>query len=55
MKITKKWLEEKSACSEGIDWFKDKKAEGIEGTLLVELLIKNKKLPWANWLDERLC
>jgi hypothetical protein len=52
MKITKEWLEEKSACSEGKEWFfAQKEAEGKKVCLK---LIKAEKLDWANWLVVRL-
>jgi hypothetical protein len=53
--INKKWLKEQGACSEGYDWFSNKyKDDGIAGDLLVEVLIKDEKLDWANWLIIRI-
>ena len=52
MKITEKWLNEKSACAEGVKWFlKQKVTDGIE---VVEALIAEDKLGWANWLIVRI-
>jgi hypothetical protein len=58
MKISIKWLEEINACYDGISWFKKQfkkqKAAEIEGLDVVEKLIDEKRLPWANWLIVRL-
>jgi hypothetical protein len=52
MKITLKWLEEKEACQEGLDWFKSQyKMDSIK---VLEKLIAEDKLNWANWLIVRL-
>jgi hypothetical protein len=52
MKITEQWLEEKSACSEGVEWFFEQKE--TEGIRVVKKLIKEKQLNWANWLIVRV-
>ena len=52
--ITKKWLQEKSACSEGVKWFLDKRIEDISGDLLVDMLMNEDKFQWANWLIVRI-
>ena len=52
MKITKEWLEEKSACSEGKEWFLNQKE--TEGKKVCLKLIKAENLDWANWLVVRL-
>ena len=52
MKITKEWLEEESACSEGKEWFLNQKE--TEGKKVCLKLIKADKLDWANWLVVRL-
>jgi len=53
--ITSQWLKEKTACPEVIVWFTDRyKADGIAGDLLMEALIKDKKLDWANWVIVRM-
>ena len=50
--ITKKFLEKKEACSEGIEWFLDK---NTKNTLdIIKLLKKEKKYNWLNWLLTRL-
>ena len=52
MKITKEWLEEKSACRSGVEWFTtQKESDGVE---VVKKLTKKKKLNWANWLIVRI-
>ena len=53
MKIDLKWLKEERACSEGVAWF-TKRYKEAEGALVVETLIKDKELKWANWLVVRL-
>ena len=52
MIITKEWLKEKNACSDGIIWFKDQ--EETDGVKVVKKLIKEKRLGWANWLIVRI-
>ena len=51
MKITKKWLDEKRACSEGVAWWlKNKQSDPKK---LLNLLIKKDRVDWANWLIVR--
>jgi hypothetical protein len=52
MKITNEWLKEKDACQSGKDWFK--KQSETDGVKLVESLVANQKLDWANWLIVRI-
>ncbi len=52
--INVNWLKKENACIEGIDWFKKKISDSIAGDLLVEMLIKDKKFQWANWLIVRI-
>jgi len=51
MKITRKWLEKFSACTDGKEWYlancSENPIEGIEG------LMKGDKYDWANWLIVR--
>jgi len=55
MKITKEWLQEKRACSNGVDWFIHQKTPiKIEGLDVVKKLIRQNSLDWANWLVVRL-
>ena len=52
MKLTEEWLKEKSACSEGVEWFlKQKETDAVK---VLEKLIKEKQLPWANWTIVRV-
>lgn len=48
--ITKRWLKNRAACSEGIDWFvKQKKINPIK---VFEAVLKSKSimvLRWGNW------
>jgi hypothetical protein len=45
--ITKQWLEEQGACSEGQAWFLSQRARGLK--TVVNNLIKARHLDWANW------
>lgn len=54
MKITTKWLEEKSAYSGCFSWFVNQADFETDGLKLVEKLIKEEKLGWADWLIVRL-
>jgi hypothetical protein len=52
MKITKEWLQEKNACADGVVWFKKQtESDGLE---VVNKLITDNKLDWANWLIVRI-
>ena len=52
MKITNEWLEEKRACSQGVEWFKaQKKTDAFK---VLNALIKEGKLDWANWTIVRV-
>jgi len=52
MKIDREWLIKKSACADGIDWFEaQKRTDGIE---ILQALIQENKLDWANWLIVRI-
>ena len=52
MKITKKWLLKKGACSEGREWFeKQVKTDAVE---VLQELIKQDHLQWANWTIARV-
>jgi hypothetical protein len=52
MIVTKEWLKERSACNDGVKWFEGQKE--TDGVKVVEKLIKEKQLNWANWLVVRL-
>lgn len=52
MKITKKYLEKVDACEGGIDWFLAQKER--DGRAVVEKLIAEDRLDWANWILSRL-
>ncbi len=52
MKITKKWLLKQRACTEGREWWQERKiSDGVE---TLRALISDGKLSWANWLVVRL-
>ena len=50
MQITKQWLKEKNACTEGFGWFVAKKYDEISLTELTEALIADKKFNWSMWV-----
>ena len=52
MKITESWLVEKGACVDGVARFISQPIS--DGKELVEALIADKKLDWANWLIVRI-
>jgi hypothetical protein len=52
MKITKKWLENKNACQDGIDWFIAQSE--TDAVKIIESLIEQKQYSWANWLLVRI-
>ena len=54
MKITKRFLDNKDACSEGVELFLQQKKRSIDGVVGIKLLIKLDKLDYANWLIVRL-
>ena len=47
MDITLEWLKEKSACQSGVEWFKNQ--EETDAIKVIEKLIKENQLNWANW------
>ena len=51
MKITEDFLQQKSACGEGVKWFINQKE--TEDIKVVAKLIKEDSLDWANWLIAR--
>ena len=53
MKITKEWLAEKNACQDGFEWFVEQGKE-FEPIPLLNLLIEENQLDWANWLIVRV-
>ena len=52
MKLTKEWLKEKYACSDGFNWFTKQKE--TNSTKVLKTLIEQEKLDWANWLIVRV-
>ncbi len=52
MNISLKQLKELKACEAGIKWFKNQKKRKVR--LVVEVLLKNNKVSYANWLLSRL-
>ena len=52
MKLTIDWLKEKSACREGIKWFSHSSQNAP--LVVLNLLISEDRLQWANWLICRL-
>ena len=52
MKLSVKWLQEKSACSDGVKWFTDQKED--QAIPVLKALVADDKLDWANWLIVRV-
>ena len=52
-KITIEWLAQKNACQDGYNWFVEQGKE-FEPIPLLNLLIKENQLDWANWLVVRV-
>jgi len=50
MKINKKWLKEKSACSEGYEWFVKRYKTDIDVCELLLALTKDEHFDWARWV-----
>ena len=51
MKITKEWLQEKGACSEGSAWFLAQKETNL--IKVARKLVNQDRLDWANWVITR--
>ena len=51
--ITIEWLKSKDACHDGLDWFVEQGKE-VEPIPLLNLLIEENQLDWANWLIVRV-
>jgi hypothetical protein len=51
MKVTKRWLENRDACSEAVDAFCSQKEREL--IPLLRKMIRADKLDWANWLIVR--
>jgi len=51
MKVTLKFLKEKGACDEGVDWLRKRKTRDLVEVL--KLLIKQNRIGWAEWLMAR--
>jgi hypothetical protein len=47
MILTKKWLKEKSACKDGVEWFNEQKETDVVKVL--RKLVKEDRWDWANW------
>ena len=52
MTISKSWLEKQNACVDGVKWFLNQ--EETDGLKVVEKLVAENKLDWANWLVVRV-
>jgi len=48
MIVTEKFLKEKGACIEGMEWFEQQQETSVTG--VVNALIADNQLHWANWL-----
>src|SRR3990167_11243273 len=49
MKITKKLLQEKGACPEGIEWFERKFPDGWDYIEVLNALAEENLNDWASW------
>ena len=54
MKLTKQFLTKNEACSDGVEWAIENKQIGLSGVAVLNKLIENKKLDWANWFIVRI-
>ena len=54
MKITKRFLKKIGACRPAMEWGEGKGLQSMESIGLLNLLIKENKLQWANWLIVRV-
>lgn len=52
MQITKKWLEEKLACPNGIKWFEENFGLEADYQEVLDNFAKADKIGWAKWLIE---
>jgi hypothetical protein len=52
VEITKEWLLEKKACSEGTEWFLNQKESDAEK--VIENLLRENHFNWANWALTKL-
>lgn len=52
MNLSKRWLQSKSACLEGIEWFVAQKE--TDAVNVLEKLIAEDKLQWASWTIVRV-
>ena len=52
MIISKEWLKEKSACSDGVKWFNAQKE--TNAIKVIKKLIKENQSSWANWTIVRV-
>jgi hypothetical protein len=52
MKINIKWLANEEACSNGVEWFKNRKFTADKD--VIEKLMVDDKFQWANWTVVRL-
>lgn len=54
MKITEKFLNDRNACQEGMEWVAQNKLIGLEPILFLKGLMNGDKNEWANWLIVRV-
>ena len=53
MNITKKWLEDKGACVDGIEWFEEHFKEEVDCQDVLDKLAEINKTGWAQWLVKK--
>jgi K+-transporting ATPase c subunit len=54
MKITTRFLNDRNACQEGMQWVSDNKLIGMEALPFIDSLMCGDKLDWASWLIVRV-
>ena len=54
MQITKLWLEERDACSSGMEFVEEKQLLGLEGIEFTKKLMEYERYDYANWLIARI-
>jgi len=54
MLINDAWIEKYKPCQEAVEWWDEKKRTPDDSIKILELLIKAKKLSWANWYIMRI-
>jgi len=54
MKITKEWVKNNYACSDGVTWYEENSLTDVEHTKLINMLVDDGRLDWTFWLISKL-